>query len=85
MKSTIVGAAVVILLAGTAFAAESPQPSKGAGPDIEQIRAEILKRIDARIARNQEEKTCVQAAKTPEEIRACQQKFRAEMPRPGKK
>jgi hypothetical protein len=85
MKPAIVSAAVAMLIAGSAHAADSPQPSKGTGPNVERIRAEILKRIDARIARNQEEKSCVQAAKTPEEIRTCQQKFRAEMKRPEKK
>ncbi len=74
-----------MLMASPAFAAESTPPAKGPGPNFEQIKAETLKRIDGRIARNQEEKTCVQAAKNHEDLKACHDKFMAEFSRPHKK
>jgi hypothetical protein len=61
------------------FAADPAPPAKAQGQDFEKHRANVLSRIDARIARNQEEKTCVQAAKNPGELKACQEKFKAEV------
>ena len=85
MKTVIFAAVASMLMASSTFAAESTQPSKGPGPNFEQFKSEVLTRIDARIARNQEEKTCVQAAKNHEDLKACRDKFMAEAPRPQKK
>ena len=85
MKTIILAAAASVLLASPTFAAESTPPSKGPGPNFEQFKSEVLARIDARIARNQEEKTCVQAAKNHEDLKACRDRFRAETPRPQKR
>jgi len=79
MKTVLIAMAVSILIAAPAFAADNvPQP-KGPGPSFEQRKSDILKRIDERIARNQEEKSCVQAAKTHDDINACREKFKAEV------
>ncbi len=83
MKHILVRIILVMFLAGV-FAAASiaaeptPPPAKAQGQDFEKHKANVLARIDARIARNQEEKTCVQAAKNPGELKACQEKFKAE-------
>jgi hypothetical protein len=78
MKTAMIAAAVSILLAAPAFAADNAPQTKGPGPNFEQRKSEILKRIDERIARNQEEKACVQAAQNHNDIKACRDKFKSE-------
>ena len=46
---------------------------------FEERQAEVLKHIDTRLSSLQEEKTCVQAAKSHDDLRACRQKHHAEM------
>jgi hypothetical protein len=79
MKNRLILTAFTMLLAVPAFAADNSSQPKGPGPNFEQHRAEILKRIDGRIARNQEEKSCVQAAKNHDDIKACRDKFKEEL------
>ena len=79
MKKAMVTAAVFILFATAAVAADNTQQPMVQGHNFEQHRADILKRIDERIVRNREEKSCVQAAKNHEDIKACQDKFKAEV------
>jgi hypothetical protein len=79
MKTAMMAACVSLLFAGPVFAAETAPQTKAPGPTFEQHKAEILTRIDERIARNQEEKSCIQAAKTPGDVKACQDKREAEM------
>ncbi len=76
MKTAIIAAAVSILFAAPAVAADNAPAPKVPGPNFEQRKAEILKRIDERIARNQEEKACVQAATNHNDIKACRDKFK---------
>ena len=78
MKSTIIAAVIVTLFSVPVFAADSTPQAK-VGPNFEQHKAEIVKRIDARIARNQEEKACVQASTNHEAVKACRDKFKEEM------
>jgi hypothetical protein len=80
MKTAMIAAAVSILFAAPAFAADNAPQPKGPGPNFEQRKAEILKRIDERIARNQEERACVQAAQNHNDIKACRDKFKSEFP-----
>lgn len=81
MKTAMIAVVVSILFTVPAFADDNaPQPKgKGPGPNFEQRKSDILKRIDERIARNQEEKTCVQAAKNHDDLKACRDKFKAEV------
>lgn len=65
--------AVFVLLAaftGLASAADN---------NIEQKKAEQLKRVDERIAHLQEERSCIQAATTHDALKACHEKFRNEI------
>jgi hypothetical protein len=79
MKTAIIAMAASLLFVATAFAADNaPQPGEP-GPSFEQRKADILKRIDERIARSQEEKTCVQAAKNHDDLKACREKLKAEV------
>ena len=75
---TLAAVLFLIFISVSAFAADNDQQFKGPGQNFEKRKADIISRIDARIARNQEEKSCVQAARTPADIRACQEKFKAE-------
>ena len=70
---------VLLLFAASAFAVDAPPPPKGTEPNFEQLKAEIINRIDQRIARNQEEKSCVQSAKSHEDLKACREKVKAEV------
>jgi hypothetical protein len=73
MKRFIMGFCLVFVFAAVSFAADMPRAK---GQNLEKHKAEIINRIDARIARNQEEKTCVQAAKTFADVKVCQDKFK---------
>lgn len=79
MKTAIIAAAVATLFAVPVFAVENAPQQRAAGPNFEQHKAEIIKRIDQRIANNQEEKACVQAATDHKAVKACQEKFKGEM------
>ena len=58
-----------------AFAVESTEPPKGPAPTFEQRKAQDLKRLDERSTRLQDEKACVQAAKSDNDLKACKEKF----------
>jgi hypothetical protein len=58
---------------------EGSQPTKETGPNFEQMKADHLKILDERMNSLQQEKTCVQAAKNKDDLRACRSKHKAEM------
>lgn len=76
MKSVII-ALTMLLMAANAFAADVLQ--QGQGQNFENFKANVINRINARIARNQEELACVQAAQDHNALKACRQKFASEM------
>jgi len=63
--------AASLLFAMPLIAANGGQPGQGSGAPFEQRKAEILSRIDQRLARLQEARACVSAATSPEALRAC--------------
>ena len=76
MKRAVIVAIVVFLaFALPAFAVESNEPPKGPAPTFEQKKAQLLKSLDERITKLQQEKTCVQAAKKDEDLQACMRKY----------
>jgi hypothetical protein len=79
MKTRILSVVVAMLFTVPAFAVDSTSMPKPPGPNFEKHKTDIISRIDARIARNQEEKTCVQAAQNHADIKACRDKFKAEI------
>ena len=80
MKKTVIAAALLSLaFAVPTFAVEGGQPSTAPGQTFEQRQAHILKMIDERIASLQEGKTCVQAAKKDNDLKACREKHMSEM------
>jgi hypothetical protein len=80
MKSASI---TVILLslafAVTVFAVEGGQPPSMADQTFDQKQSHILKMLDERIASLQEGRTCVQAAKNDEDLKACREKHMTEM------
>lgn len=52
-----------------------PQGQAQQGQNFEQKRSEILQHIDQRISNLQSFKSCVQAAKTHDDLRSCRQKY----------
>jgi hypothetical protein len=63
-----------------AFAVEGGgQLPKDQAVSFEQRKADVLKNIDERMARMQEDKACVQAAANQEELKACWVKRQQEM------
>lgn len=78
MKRVWIAVALTGVCCMSAFAVESAPKPERPSQDFGQLKGEILGRIEERIARGQEEKACVQAAQTPEELRACRDKFRPE-------
>jgi hypothetical protein len=79
MKTSMIAVAVSILFAAPAFSANNAPQTRGPGPNFEQRKSEILMRIDERIARNQEERACVQAAMNHNDLKACRDKFKSEL------
>jgi hypothetical protein len=80
MKRFVIAAAVLsLVVAAAAFAADSGTAPKGPNMSFEERKAEVLKHIDTRLISLQEEKTCVQAAKSQDDLHACKQKHHAEM------
>ncbi len=79
MKKSIITLAL-LFAASSAFAVEpTPGEGKGAGPNFEKRKAEIISRINVRIARNQDELSCVQAAKDHADLKECRKKMKREM------
>jgi hypothetical protein len=78
MKTKIISAFITMLFAVPAFAVDGTTLPKPAGPNFEKHKSEIISRIDARIARNQEEKSCVQSSQNHADIKACRDKFKAD-------
>jgi uncharacterized protein HemX len=81
MKKLTVIFIVVVLALGVSILTYSQYP-EGAKPQekmsIEQRKAKIISSIEERIKLLQEEKTCVSAAQTPEDLRKCREKSREE-------
>ena len=73
MKTIAVNLLVVLLLALSAGVGYS---ANAAPVNLEQQKAEQLRRIDTRIKRLQDERACVSAATTREAVRSCRQQFR---------
>ena len=72
MKRTFIAAAVLSLaFAVPVFAADYGQPQQGQTMNFDQKKAEILKMIDARAAGIRDERSCVQAAKTLDDLKVC--------------
>ena len=64
-------AAASLLFAVPSIAFDGGQAGQGSGATFEQRKAEFLGRIDQRLARLQEVRTCVSAAATPEMLKGC--------------
>lgn len=80
MKRALSAVALLSLVfAVQAFAVDGGNPATSSGKTFEQRQANILKMIDERIASMQEGRTCVQAAKNDEDIKACREKQMAKM------
>jgi hypothetical protein len=75
MKKTIFLVAL-LLTTSTAFSADQPQQRTAVNFDT--VKSATISRINARIAHNQEELSCVQGAKNHVDLKACRDRFRAE-------
>ena len=76
MKAALIVAVFTYAAALPVYAADISTNSQVSGKSIEQRRSEILKHIDQRIALSQQEKSCIQAAQSDTEFRACRDKYR---------
>jgi len=77
MKRALIAAAVLSLaFAAPVFALEG---GKDQAQNFEKKKAAILENIDQRMAHLQNEKSCVQAAKSHEDLKACWEKQKQEM------
>jgi hypothetical protein len=71
--------ALSLIVAVSAFAIEGNQPPKETALNFEQLKADHLKKLEERMSSLQQEKTCVQAAKSQDDLWACRSKHKAEM------
>jgi hypothetical protein len=74
-KAGIAAMVLSLAFALPAFAADTTEPLKRPAPTFEQSKAQILKQIDERSTKLQQEKSCVQAATSDEDLKACRAKF----------
>jgi hypothetical protein len=72
--------ALSLMFAASAFAIEGVQPSTETDTNFEQMKADNLKRLDDRINRLQQEKTCMQEAKNQDDLRNCRRKNMGKRP-----
>ena len=75
MRTVVIVSLLVGFCVTSSFAADSTDKTQ----HFEGKKAEVLKNIEQRIAHNQEEKACVQAAANHDALKACRDKFRTEM------
>jgi hypothetical protein len=81
MERAVIVAVVVLSLVFTvsAFAIEGSQPPGATAPNFDQMKADLLKKLDERMTNLQKEKICVQAAKNRDDLRACRAEHKADM------
>lgn len=88
MKKALFVALLTAVVALPALAVDTAGTPQKPMPNFEERKSGILQHIDQRITRNQEEKACVQAAANQEALKACREKFKADLkedrPRPRK-
>ena len=77
MKQAIIVAALM-MATSPAFATDTSSQGTQTGQNFDQVKAEAVEHINGRISRAQQELSCVKAAKTNAEIKACSQKFKEE-------
>jgi hypothetical protein len=75
MKTVLIALVSVGFCVTVSTAADVPENAQ----HFETKKAEVLKHIDQRLSHIQEEKACVQAAASHDALRACKDKFRAEI------
>ena len=76
MKKELIAAAAVLSMACAvpAFADEGIQSPSETASDFEQVKAYYLKKVESRMNRLQQEKTCIEEAQNQDEIRNCKWK-----------
>ena len=80
MKTALIAAVLTGVCALPAFAADSTTAPQGSTPNFEQKKGEVIQHVSQKIARDQEELTCVQSATSLDALKTCRDKFR---PQPG--
>jgi len=84
MRTPLIISAFICICAFQAGAADSNSNHQGI-IDIEQKRVEILQHIQERITNSQAEISCVKAAASHEEFKACHEKYRPAPPKNDKR
>jgi hypothetical protein len=74
-KAFIMAIVVTLALSLPAFAADNTQLQQASGPSFEEMKAGVLKHIGEHIAGMEQERACVQAAKSNEDLKTCRDKF----------
>lgn len=76
MKTAIIAAILACVSVMPAFAGqEDNNQREQQRPVFEQRKADILQRIQRREGKIREEKACIQAARSHEEVRLCREKY----------
>lgn len=79
MRRAVIAVALVLVFALPVFAVDVSKTPAGTAPTFDQMKADRMKKIDERMTSLQEEKACVQAAKTQDDLKACWVKHKDEM------
>ena len=70
----VVAAILSMAFAGPAFATERMLSSAETASNFEQVKADYLKRLEYRMNRLQQEKTCIEEAQSQDDLRNCKRK-----------
>lgn len=80
MRTAVIAAIVTAFCASPVIGAADNLDQSGQEQGVEQKRDEMLRHIQERITNSQAEITCVSAARSHDELRACHEKFRPQRP-----
>lgn len=78
MKKMLLATILAIVCVTSAVAGEVDTQSDRTPPTFEEKKAEILSHLKEKITRDQAEQSCVQGAKSHDDLKTCREKFRHE-------
>ena len=82
-KAWIMAIAATLALSLPAFAADNTQPQQAKSSSFEEMKAGILKHIEEHLAGVEQEKACVQATKSQDDLTTCRDKYGPPRPQGG--
>jgi hypothetical protein len=70
-KVFIIATVLVLTFVSPVFSADNAASTKTSEADLEQQKADIIKKLDKRIAKIKDKRSCIQEATSTEDFKAC--------------